>query len=118
MQRLQKYSGKVTYISEYHFGSDPNRYGRDVLLKVISNHSLVKSYIESTGIWKRVNKERKKSSQKNAVLKDLQKPNEDVKVLRRSKGYIKSDKRVQSLQEFCAYADPNNRKPSAKERIQ
>ena len=100
---------------EYHFGSDPNRYGRDVLLKVISNHSLVKSYIESTGIWKRVNKERKKSSQKNAVLKDLQKPNEDVKVLRRSKGYIKSDKRVQSLQEFCAYADPNNRKPSAKE---
>lgn len=100
---------------EYEFGSDPNKYGRDILLKVISNHALVRSFIESTGTWKRVNKDRKKSAIKSKALKEISKPNHDIKVLKKVKEYSVNDDRIEKLKKVCASADPNGRKPTAAE---
>ena len=100
---------------ELHFNNKLNLYGREPLEKVISYHNGVKSFIDSTKIWKTCNKDKKKKLKNNKVLKEYENPNYEAEILEKYQKYLKSPIRMSQIKKILKFATEGANNPSAKE---
>ena len=98
---------------ELHFTLKLNAFGVDVLKKVMTYHSGVKSFIKGTSQWKISKDEEKESHEKKKLLKNYQNPNKDMEILEEYKKYIKSDERNLKIGKLLSYANPGAEPPPA-----
>ena len=98
---------------ELHFTLKLNAFGVEVLNKIITYHTGVKSYIKATSQWKRCKDEENEAYEKNKLIKDYQNPNKNVEVLERYKKYVKSEERISKIRKLFSYAYPDAKPPTA-----
>ena len=100
---------------ELHFNNNLNLYGNEPLEKVISYHNIVKSYIDSTKIWKQCNKDKKKTLRNNKILKEYENPNYEAETLESLQKYYKSKERMNKIEKVLYFATEAKKNPSNKE---
>ena len=100
---------------ELHFNNKLNLYGRTPLDNVISYHNGVKSFIESTKIWKTCNKDKKRTLKNNKILKEYENPNFEAEILENFQKYTKSKQRLDRIGKILKFARNNTMKPTNKE---
>ena len=100
---------------ELHFNNKLNLYGREPLERVISYHNGVKSYIESTKIWKTCNKDKKRKLKNNKNLKEYENPNYEAEILEKYKKYLKSPERMDQIKKILRFAEEGAKRPTNKE---
>ena len=100
---------------ELYFNNKLNLYGFETLQKVIDYHNQVKSFIDSTKLWKTSNKDKKTTIKKNKVLKEYENPNFEAEILENSQKYFKSKERRKHIGLVLHYAENEHLKPTDKE---
>jgi hypothetical protein len=100
------------------FNNKLNLYGRGLLEKVMTYHNGVKSFINGTKAWKTCNKEKKKTTQNNKVLKEIYDPNYEARILERHKKYTKYAERLRKLKMILDSAQEDAPKSSGKDMTQ
>ena len=100
---------------ELHFNNKINLYGIGPLEKVMSYHNTVKSFIDSTKLWKGCNKDKKKTIQNNKVLKEYENPNLEKDILENYQKYNQSKDRRNQIGQILHFATNEDLKPSNKE---
>ena len=116
-QRAQVLGSAVQFMHfiELNFNDKLNLYGREPLEKVICYHNGVKSFINSTKIWKTCNKDKRKGSKNNKVLKEYEHPNFEAEILKNYQEYLKSPARRSQIRKLLDFSAEGSEKPSDKE---
>lgn len=74
--------------------------GREPLKKIMEYHAHTRACIDQRSMWKIANKDKKKSVKSNKKIKEIKNPNRNAKILRKYKLWIKSPRRIESLETY------------------
>ena len=97
---------------ELQYNNKLNVYGPEPLKKVMTYHSIVRTYVKATGAWKICNDGKKKALHNNKTIDAYQNPNKDIEILEKYHKYIQSEERFCSLSKIINFSSEMAQKPS------
>ena len=104
----------TSYITWYHH-RHVNVHGIEPIKSAVAYHDLLKSYIDSTGMWSSANFDKKAQLSDNKTLKDHEDPQRDLNVLLKLKEYFNSGPRMDGVNALIKFSRDNSEIPSAKD---
>ena len=87
---------------EEHHRNNIDKEGTEPLRRIMEYHSHTRACIDQRGMWKAANKDKRKSVKLSNKLKNIKFPNREAKLLRQYKIWIKSPKRIESLEQYLS----------------
>jgi hypothetical protein len=97
---------------ELNFNQKINLYGTKPLKEVMTYHTIVRTYISATGIWKTCNEAKQKAQHDNKIRDEYENPNKDIQILERYQDYVKSSERLEDIEKVINFSSDEELMPS------